>query len=323
MRGAEPAAKLLISIPWTSPFTEYPGVTPRRSDWALPRWRRIWHYFSNAWRIHRSDSTVIVVATASIEVFALCLLEFLTRRRIVVFDFLCPRSGLAIRIGRILLRRVDRWLVIRTGDAAMLQQLFGVARERCRFVPFPAAGMTTEGTRGDYIYAAGSAHRDWSTFLAAVDGIGVRVVAASRPRLENVPANVDAIDLTAPDEGRRLSREALLVVVPMVDTHLPSGPLIVVDALAAGKAVVASHVNGTRDYIEHGVNGWLVPPGDAAAMRRQLMALIGDTAVIDGISHAARRSVVTPMECLSRIRGEAGSTPRCGLFGRSRERSTE
>jgi glycosyltransferase involved in cell wall biosynthesis len=41
----------------------------------------------------------------------------------------------------------------------------------------------------------------------------------------------------------------------MLNTNLPSGPVVLVDAAALGNAVIATDVNGTHDYIEHGVTG--------------------------------------------------------------------
>ena len=48
--------------------------------------------------------------------------------------------------------------------------------------------------------------------------------------------------------------------------------LVALEAMRAGRAVVASNVGGLPEVIEHGVTGWLVPPDDPAALRAALLA---------------------------------------------------
>jgi len=53
-------------------------------------------------------------------------------------------------------------------------------------------------------------------------------------------------------------------------------PMVILEALAAGKAVVASEVGAISDVIRHGATGLLVPPGDADALADALCFLIED-----------------------------------------------
>jgi glycosyltransferase involved in cell wall biosynthesis len=47
-------------------------------------------------------------------------------------------------------------------------------------------------------------------------------------------------------------------------------PLALFEAMAAGKAIVSTAVDGCREVLEDGVSGLLVPPGDPAALASAL-----------------------------------------------------
>lgn len=64
------------------------------------------------------------------------------------------------------------------------------------------------------------------------------------------------------------------------------------EAAALGLPVVATDVGGTRDVIESGVNGLVVPEiGDAGAFARALARLASDPALLDSLAAAARRRI--------------------------------
>jgi phosphatidylinositol alpha-mannosyltransferase len=52
--------------------------------------------------------------------------------------------------------------------------------------------------------------------------------------------------------------------------------IVLIEAMAAGRAVVASDIPGYRSVITPGEDGIMFPPGDARALGRALVALIDD-----------------------------------------------
>jgi glycosyltransferase involved in cell wall biosynthesis len=55
-------------------------------------------------------------------------------------------------------------------------------------------------------------------------------------------------------------------------------PLVILEAMAAGVPVVATDIFGTRDAIQHGINGWLAPVGDTESLARFILDLLEDPA---------------------------------------------
>lgn len=68
-------------------------------------------------------------------------------------------------------------------------------------------------------------------------------------------------------------------------------PHTVVEALAAGTPVIATDVGGVREAVEDGVNGLLVPPGDAAAFAGAVRRYVTDDALRRRLRDRAAPSV--------------------------------
>ncbi len=93
-------------------------------------------------------------------------------------------------------------------------------------------------------------------------------------------------------DGPALARElaaASLVVMPSVWPE-PFG-LVPIEGFAAGRPAVASAAGGVGDWLEHGVNGFGVPPGDADALARALAELVADPERQQRMGEAGLRTV--------------------------------
>ena len=75
----------------------------------------------------------------------------------------------------------------------------------------------------------------------------------------------------APEEIADLMCAADLLVLPSLTEGLS---LAVIEAMASGLPVVASHVGGVPEVVQHGETGLLVPPGDAPALADALQTLL-------------------------------------------------
>lgn len=67
-------------------------------------------------------------------------------------------------------------------------------------------------------------------------------------------------------------------------------PLTLFEAMAAGRAIVSTAVDGCREVLEDGVTGLLVPPRDALALSEALLRALDEPALRDGLARAARRA---------------------------------
>jgi glycosyltransferase involved in cell wall biosynthesis len=79
---------------------------------------------------------------------------------------------------------------------------------------------------------------------------------------------------------------AVLVWVP---SHAEGGMNAVLEAMAASKPVVASRLPGLAEIVVDGETGFLVPPGDKAALARQTRVLLDDAELRRRMGEAGRR----------------------------------
>jgi starch synthase (maltosyl-transferring) len=68
-------------------------------------------------------------------------------------------------------------------------------------------------------------------------------------------------------------------------------PNVVLEAMAARRAVVATAVEGTEDLILNGQNGWLVPPRDSQALRFALLDAARSPERLRRYGEAGRRRI--------------------------------
>lgn len=64
--------------------------------------------------------------------------------------------------------------------------------------------------------------------------------------------------------------------------------LVILEAQLAGRPVVAAAAGGALEIVEHGVDGWLVPPGSPAALAEILAGWSRDPAAAAAVGAAAR-----------------------------------
>ncbi|MBZ0129771.1 MAG: glycosyltransferase [Rhodobacteraceae bacterium] len=79
-----------------------------------------------------------------------------------------------------------------------------------------------------------------------------------------------------------------LLVLPSFAEGLP---VVLMEALAAGLPVVATRIAGVAELVEDGISGFLVPPGDEAALADKLAILLADPARRRAMGKAGRAKV--------------------------------
>jgi glycosyltransferase involved in cell wall biosynthesis len=130
-----------------------------------------------------------------------------------------------------------------------------------------------------------SAEKGVRELVAATQDLPL-VVAGDGPLRAEVPG---ALGMVPHDELLRLYKRAAVVACP---SRREGFGVACLEAMAAGRPVVASAVGGLRDLVVDGETGLLVPPGDVAALRAALERLLADTGLRERLGRAARERVL-------------------------------
>jgi glycogen synthase len=110
----------------------------------------------------------------------------------------------------------------------------------------------------------------------------LQAAVAGRPRVQWINAMLPVSEVV------QLYSHAAVFACPSI--YEPFG-LINLEAMACGTPVVASRVGGIPEVVVDGETGWLVPPGDAAALAEALRVSLADPTRARRMGEAGRRRV--------------------------------
>lgn len=101
---------------------------------------------------------------------------------------------------------------------------------------------------------------------------------------------------------RQLLESCDVFVLPSLYEGLP---LAVLEAMAAGKPVVATAIGGTNEIVEHGVTGLLVPPGEPEELAGAIHKLLSDRVLAGRLAESGRARAIEHFSAEAMVRGVA------------------
>lgn len=302
--------------PWLAEYVERPGrafsLVPAayrhdrsRAVSGLSDWR---DYFSHAHQAWRSLDAARPEPGGLITIFpqlAMCAaIEKRLRRRDVPLLAWCFNLGALFqgakgRLARFAAPAVDRWVVHSTAEVQAYSQWLGLPADRFRFVPLqrPVEPVAFgEDLDQPFLLAMGSARRDYPLLVQVVARLGVpTLIVAAEHAVQGIalPPNVTVRQGLSAAQCNELAQRARLCVVPVANRETASGQVTVIDSMMFGRATIATRCVGTVDYIDHGVDGWLVEPGSAAQLGEAIATLWADEGLRRSLGQNARTRVQT------------------------------
>jgi glycosyltransferase involved in cell wall biosynthesis len=163
-----------------------------------------------------------------------------------------------------------------------------------------------EGLPRDYILFVGDLSHDKGVEVLLESHRQIRdapplvLIGRGARSLDGRPGNITALEALPHDKVVRAFQDALFVVAPSIVQE--AFCLVALEAMAMGRAVVASRSGGLANLVVDGESGVLVPPGDVTALREAMVLLLARPEERERIGSAAakraeqfRASVVVPL----------------------------
>ncbi len=142
-----------------------------------------------------------------------------------------------------------------------------------------------------------SAEKGLDLLIEAAGGLekGRLVIAGEGPlreKLEKTAEDIRGCDVEFAGfkprgELAQLIRRSMFVVIP--SQWYENLPFSVMESMALGKAVAATDIGGIPEMVEHGVSGYLFPPGDSNALAGRLEELLSSPEIRKKMGLEGRR----------------------------------
>jgi glycosyltransferase involved in cell wall biosynthesis len=232
------------------------------------------------------------------------VLRFQGRRHLPILTGVIWSTDLAVRRQhhvRAALRRTAAVWVLSDAQVPVLVRDCGLAPSQVFHLPMgidttfwsPAAFPKN---RGRIASAGNDQHRDYPTLLAAARRVASQVpdlvlTVASRHVQPGAEDFLVAPGYVPHTVWRERLAEASVVAVALRPNLHASGITTVLEAMASARPVVVTGTPGMSGYVEDGVTGLLVPPGDPVAFALALRELLSDQARAAEMGKAGRRRV--------------------------------
>lgn len=207
------------------------------------------------------------------------------------------RWRLKVALQRFSYAKVDLMCVSARKEQQQYAQRLAVPVERLRFIPWhtnvlqPRHHPSTENV----IFSAGRTGRDWHTLARAVEGLATPVVVVcskSDAAKVSFPPGVTVLTDIPYARYRELLQSARLVLIPLEPHVYSSGQVVILEAMALGKPVITSRALGSEDYIDDGVDGLLVAPGNHQELRAAIDRVLNNPALERAMGHHAVATVL-------------------------------
>jgi glycosyltransferase involved in cell wall biosynthesis len=147
--------------------------------------------------------------------------------------------------------------------------------------------LSTQKSPSDFVRVAEAVHRSKpdAHFVWVGDG-------PLEQDVRNLSASLQ-LDSTIHWLGQRSDVQKLLHLFDcfILTSRWEGFPLVVLEAMAAGVPVVATNILGTRELIQHGVNGWLAPARDTESLAGLVLDLLTNPGKADAFRQASQARV--------------------------------
>ena len=259
----------------------------------------------------RREFDLIYVGNEKLGLVVATLFKFVKRRpRIAILNHYLSSPKKATLFSRLQLHTsIDALICLNEYQASFLQRELAVPPRKVFRIHYGAAvdgdfflPQLKEGERQNYVLSVGRENRDYETLFEALRTSEVRAkivssgLGAPGDYKNHMPAgqpieNVEMLEHVSYAALRNLYDGCCFVVIPLHNVDYPAGITAVMEAMAMGKAVIATYSRGIEEFIDDAVTGFWTEPANPIQLRDKILLLWNNPKLAIQMGQRARESV--------------------------------
>ena len=196
------------------------------------------------------------------------------------------------------LERADAVFVQSEAMIPVLRSIWGLKDVPIEYVPFGVDAEyfvpSREEIQREMVVSVGDdRYRDHETLIEAIARVRETDPSVRLELATHLPATMPPeVGLLIPESlgprRRRFYGTAAVVAIATRPNAYGSGLSVLLEAMACGRPYVITAAAGVAEYVRHGEDGLVVPPGDVDALAEAVGALIVDPERADALGRAGR-----------------------------------
>lgn len=156
---------------------------------------------------------------------------------------------------------IHKLVVFSEREVPYYANLFGVSEEKFLAAKFSTADRTKQipiGEKGNYFLSAGRSNRDYSFLMSVWNQYRKLKIIDDSLKEKAESSNIEILKDCHGDDYFRLLSNCYAVIIPLADTHISSGQLVILQAMMYGKPVIVTQNDTVGDYIVDGKDGIII-----------------------------------------------------------------
>lgn len=165
---------------------------------------------------------------------------------------------------------MDKIICFSSTEPQYYAETFNMPLAKFAYVPLGMARINGVNTvKGNYVFSTGRSNRDYDFLIEALSETDIKVRIACGGYEYNGESDTKNIEVLQNCYGKNMLEElahSFCVAIPLKDTHISSGQLVILQAMQLGKPVIVTENDTAKDYIENGQTGYIIKKNKEALL---------------------------------------------------------
>lgn len=190
------------------------------------------------------------------------------KNTLIIMTFIYkPKNGLIGKIYHkfmnyiVTSKYVDKFICFSKNECEYYANIFQVAREKFVFCTLGIEDIKIKDNNipnEKTIISCGRSNRDYEFLYKTLEKTEYKLnIISDECKLENTK-NITIYNNLMGQDFLEMLNKSYLVVVPLKDENISAGQLVILQAMQLGKPVICTNSNTAIDYIENGINGFII-----------------------------------------------------------------